>query len=173
MGYNIGIGEAKIEYWADDDIISVTAASASHNDAPDLGKGDISGKGNYRYPSYTAFSNWVDATGLRETFYELNEEMTERRKESGFPNPDYWQMRGGHPGCVPLTKEKYDAVKGALDKWKKDHPDAIMPTPENTQHLQGFEEDHVNDYTLGRLVWFEFWMKWALENCKMPVIYNS
>lgn len=166
MGYNIGIGELEVHYDVNGEYISIDAKGTTHPDAPEFGKGDISGKGNYRYPSYSAFAGWCDELNIRDVFYTEN-------------GTDYYSgkiryvMKGGHPGATPLTKEMYDTIKSTLDKYRIDHPDSILPTPENTQDLKPFDEDPIHDYTLARLVWFEFWMKWALENCKQPVISNS
>ena len=156
MGYNIGIGNASIRYEADDDFISMTVEHAEHPDAPDLGKGDVSGKGNFRYPSYGGFQEFLDKNGLSDVFLDETD-----------------NMQGGHPGIAVLTQKKYDRVKKALEKYKKANPHAILPTPENTAHEEDFKEHKDSDYNLGRLVWFEFWMKWALENCKYPAISNS
>lgn len=179
MGYNIGIGEAEINYYAEDNFLSISAEATTHPEAPDLGKGDVSGKGNYRYPSYCAFSNWCDETGLSDVFFQIDEERSRQRQLYGFKDPKCLVMQGGHPGAVPLTEEKWMMVKLALVKWRADHPNAIMPTVENTAHLGLWETDPRTvdgdqlDYTLGRLVWFEFWMRWALDNCKKPIISNS
>lgn len=171
MGLNIGIGQAKINYYPEDDYMNVSAELVEREDAPNLGKGDASGITNYRHPSYSSFFNWCKETNLIEVFYDIVED------NDGFAVGH--NMKGGHPGVSPLTQEKYIKVKEALEKYKLEHPSAIMPTPENTKHLDLMDIEHKTqdgqllDYTLGRLVWFEYWMKWVLENCKMPVISNS
>lgn len=164
MGYNIGIGELEVTY--NDEYISIDARAETHPDAPDLGNGDASGKGNYRYPGYSSFANWCDELNIRSVFYE----------EGGtdyYSGKVRWNMKGGHPGATPLTQSIYDTIKSTLDKYRLDHPNSVLPTAENTKDLKPFDDDPEHDYTLARLVWFEFWMKWALENCKQPVISNS
>jgi hypothetical protein len=34
----------------------------------------------------------------------------------------------------------------------------------------GFKDGQ--DFHGARLVWLEWWVRWALDNCKVPVIYN-
>jgi hypothetical protein len=152
VGYSIYIGEAMIEYWPEDGHMRIGVEPAEHPDAPDLGTGDISGHSNGRHPSYTSMHNFCKDTDLADVFYD-EEERT---------------LKGGHPGATPLTWDMYERVKNTLNKWKADHPNAIAPNPENTAHLE-----NSLDYTLGKLMWYEFWMRWALENCKMPTIANS
>lgn len=178
MGYSITLGEARIGYYPEDEYMKIEAEGMVHDDAPDLGRGDISGKSNQRHPSYTAFKKWCDETGLLEVFYETDDYKTEQRRMMGWEDPVYWQIKGGHPGATPITRDMYKKVKSALTKYRKKHPNAIMPSPENTEGfgpnalMTGEGMEHL-DYTLGRLVWFEFWMRWALENCKHPIIANS
>lgn len=52
-----------------------------------------------------------------------------------------------HPGAVVLTREHLAVVDGVAD-----------PEP---------------GYDLDRLVWLRWWMRWALDHCKVPVIANS
>jgi hypothetical protein len=67
-----------------------------------------------------------------------------------------------HPSCVPLTREDVDAVFNALQLYK------------NTTKLPpGWSADEKTyDYDLARLIWFEFWVRWAVENCQNPAIEN-
>jgi hypothetical protein len=67
-----------------------------------------------------------------------------------------------HPNCLPVTKEDVDAVFNALQLYKNT---ATLPP--------GWSDDEKTyDYDLARLIWFEFWMRWAVENCETPSFEN-
>lgn len=172
MGYNLHIGEAKISYEQPEELdengVSLECDTFEDEEAPDLGKGDVSGKTSCRYPSYCTFHGWAKDVGLLDVFYQDNGDGT------------FGEMRGGHPGAIAITPKMYNRVKEALDKWRAEHPDGIMPTPENTKDIPEWHEPGYTkeawekfDYMLGRLVWFEFWFRYALKNCKQPVLVNS
>jgi hypothetical protein len=36
----------------------------------------------------------------------------------------------------------------------------------------GYEGPARYDYMLARLIWLDWWMRWALENCETPAIEN-
>lgn len=57
-----------------------------------------------------------------------------------------------HPGCVGLTKEDVEIVADAL----KDY----VPKDED-------------DWNKNRLIWLDYWVRWAVENCETPAIENS
>lgn len=65
-----------------------------------------------------------------------------------------------HPGCVILNQSHYEEIHKALEDYK-----ATATNPPGFFHGQ--------DYNLARLMWLEFWVRWALENCETPAIYNS
>lgn len=65
-----------------------------------------------------------------------------------------------HPGCVILNRIHYGEIHNALENYKKT---ATQPP--------GFLSGQ--DHNLARLMWLEFWVKWALENCETPAIRNS
>lgn len=106
---------------------------------------------NMRSPSYSVWHNFCKNTGLYQLFYN----------EDG----NLW---ANHPGCVGITKEDADIVSAALAKYKLT---ATLPP--------GFEEgwNHTGpanyDYDLARLIWLEWWMRWAVENCETPAIQNG
>ena len=70
------------------------------------------------------------------------------------------KLFAAHPGCVILHQEHYDEIHNALEKYKQHHhlPPGFLPG---------------QDPNLARLMWLEFWVKWALENCETPAIRNS
>ena len=66
---------------------------------------------------------------------------------------------GGSDGnCFVLRTEHRDAVRDARVKWERAHPGAV---PGWAPGL---------DSTLAKLIWYEWWMTWALDNCERPAI---
>lgn len=53
-----------------------------------------------------------------------------------------------------------------------EHPGAVVLTREHLAIVEAVP-DPEHGYTLDRLVWLRWWMRWALDNCKVPVIANS
>lgn len=168
MGYNIKIGELKTssDYENDGTIegsyacVSGDCVDVENENAPDLGHGDISGKSNSRHPSYSAWAEFCRVADITKVFYEKN-------------SYNNWAMRGGHPGITPLTKEHLKTIRRAKKHYLLAHPNAICPTMQSCADPRSWDCGCVVDWTLGRLNWLEFWMSWALTNCKQPIIYNS
>lgn len=55
--------------------------------------------------------------------------------------------------AVILKKSHLETIQQTLVRWKEKHHE-----PNTTQYI---------------LIWLEFWVRWALENCERPAIYNS
>jgi hypothetical protein len=72
-----------------------------------------------------------------------------------------------HPGAVPLLPGDLEYVRAAR----------IRREQTNGGRPPGFWEDdgtdNGNDHTLARLLWLEFWIDWALDNCEVPIIQNT
>ena len=147
MGYYIAIGNAVPEFSKDDGYLHACwrVDETANEDAPNF-PGDIMTKNrNIRSPSYTGWSEFCEKVGLTELFFD--------RCEGLFRN---------HPGCVMITQEDYQIVADALEEYKK-----------HAQRPPGYDDFGNYDYNLARLMWLDYWMKWALENCETPAIYNS
>lgn len=57
-----------------------------------------------------------------------------------------------HPGCVGLTQDDVVIVSNALKNYvSKDE----------------------EDWNKNRLIWLDYWVRWAVENCETPAIENS
>lgn len=147
MGYSLIIGEAKIKFnnqYGLESTCGLTAEREHHEQAPAFGEPtDFT---NERWPSYSAWSDFCSAVGLKDVFYY----------DGG------GHLRGGHPGCVPVETAMQQRVKEALEVYKAKHPDAEATYA---------REDKVEGY-LCRLVWLDYWVTWALENCERPVFVN-
>lgn len=151
MGYTFTIGNAVPRHSTEDFpylSASWNVEAIEHPDAPNL-PNDFSGKRNERSPGYSIWANFLKEVGL----YDLL--MNER----GFPV-------GGHPGCWGLTREMADQISAARKRFEEK---AVLPP--------GFETfDHTGpanyDFTLARLIWLDWWVRWAVENCETPAIAN-
>lgn len=63
-----------------------------------------------------------------------------------------------HPGYVKVTPKLKAYINLVYESADKSEP-------------AGYE--HGQNAYLVRLEWLKFWIDWALENCKNPIIYNS
>jgi hypothetical protein len=147
MGYSIYIGEALPCDCKEPDCWyekkGMMLVEAAESREAPDGGGPI-GHGNWRGPSYSAWPNFTTAVGLDDLFWD---------KRTGL-------MRS-HPGTVPLKPEHLRAVQEARRKYKGTvHPDCLYP-------------GEVSAENKARLEWLEFWMNWALKNCKRPTFHNS
>lgn len=154
MGYTFVVGNAKPTHDKDDfpylrarwevDIKTLKSAPTFVND-------EMTGNSNSRSPSYTVWAEFARATGLYEFFFD-----------------DRGHLHAGHPGCVGITQEDADLVTAALNRYKSK---AVHP-PGFSDWYGKTPDDKPVDAHLARLIWLEFWMQWAVKNCKTPAIQN-
>lgn len=65
---------------------------------------------------------------------------------------DWWsKVADSHPGCYGLEQEDVDIVAEALKNY-------VSEGEEDWQHK--------------RLIWLDYWVRWAVENCETPAIEN-
>lgn len=152
MGYDFYIGEAEI----DPEDASVIVQRHAEPDAPSFPGDFLTQNGNSRHPSYSGWIEFVHAEGLDEVFY------------------DGKHLRGGHPGTLRLTPKILAAVRKSLAKHRKTGEPGWCDCATCDPHLLNRErEAHVElDGNLARLLWLEWWIDWALKNCKVPTLYN-
>ena len=159
MGYDIYIGEARIDGEHHDEEITVDVGSVTLAEAPAFPNDVRSDHVNHRHPSYTGWVDWTETVGLHSMFFDV----------------DAGLMRA-HPGTFRLLPEHLDKIAKALKKWRAAHPYAepgwcgcMICAPMFEKH----DALHVErDGQLARLMWLEWWVRWALANCKMPCIHN-
>lgn len=162
MGYNFTIGNAVPEFRNEDGELSArwVVEGASSDDAPTFPNDDATGNGNGRSPSYSVWADFCRDTGLYDLFYD----------ERG-------HLHAGHPGCVMLKRSDLERVKEARDEWQKKAtlPPGFAGYPEFNKEKQEWEhaDDGKYDGALARLIWMEWWMAWALDNCETPAIQNT
>lgn len=142
MSYDIYIGQATVADNGEGEYMA-TVAERHEQKAPRFDNDEMTGNGNSRHPGYSQWSGWCDVSGLTALFFD---------EETGI-------MRR-HPGTFSLNHEHLMTVSAALRKWKEQSPAAVA----------GFA--HGQDPVLARLVWLDWWIRWALQNCDAPAIHN-
>lgn len=149
----IGIGEAVITSDHDGKLI-VSVVLRSHPDAPRF-PGDAIPGCNFRYPSApTMWNAFLKETGLVSLFADRGEGL----------------MRAS--GCIEFHAVHVDIVHKARVRFEKRHPDAKPGF--NPSVATGDPAIYsIDDATLARLIWLDWWMSWSFANCKISAIYNA
>jgi hypothetical protein len=164
MGYTIKIGQA--EPIADHDEYQnheygFGVAELELPDAPRI-EGDVNQCKNYRWPSYSVWTEFTRDVGLYSLFFDDSD---------GLIRP--------HPGVIVLRPEHGATIRGALEAYRLKHPGAVARFdvfPPGTSAVEEFRApaQHPNcDYSLARLEWLSWWVDWALANCSRPAMENS
>lgn len=148
MGYTITIGQLRVDKSPDDGLdcscMRFDADGVKHDGAPAFG--EPTDHTNERWPSYSAWSNFLKAVDLYGVFYY----------GSG-------HLIGGHPGIRLVTQELVSAVSSALTGYRERNPGVEA----------AFNEGDERCGYLCRLIWLDYWLRWSIENCETPVIANS
>jgi hypothetical protein len=153
MGYNLTIGNAVLgEACPDTHVYSVDVDGASHPDAPAFG--EPTDGTSQRWPSYSGWSEFCKEVGLTELFYD---------RECG--------LLSRHPGTFALTQGHLDTIAAALKHRRATNGGKEPGFPDETP--EGELIDNGKDGQLARLVWLEYWVRWALENCERPAMRNT
>lgn len=167
MSYDIYIGKAELSVPSKSDLedgynhLSVSVNGMALPDAPTFPGDGMTKNGNSRHPGYSQWSEFCRRVGLYDLFFD-NERGLIRE----------------HPGCFVLTKGHADEIHDALEKWQKDHP-KLEPgwcecTSKECASMMGNKDaKHVErDPALARLIWLDWWVRWALKNCEVPAMAN-
>lgn len=143
MGYSITIGELLIE--------------TRPEDAMECSGLWFSAKGE-RHDNAPAFGEPTDFTNERWPSYSAWHNFT---KHCGLYDLFFCEghLIGGHPGVRLLTTEILEAIEAS-----RTGLESTTPAPVASLDL---------DSNYCRLLWLEYWVRWALQNCKTPVIANS
>lgn len=164
MGYIITIGEAYINDDRDGHV-RILAHVETNPNAPS--HCPYTGIGNQRSPSYGQWSEFCRDAGIETLFYGKGWSQIER---GYLPCPDDFHREtplfADHPGASRILPEDLEYIRQA--RIKREHSNGgrkpgFISTP---------DDDQTVDSTLARLLWLEFWMNWALLNCKIPIIEN-
>lgn len=178
MGYNLRIGQAILEY--DEDRVAVDCEEVTLENAP--AHGEPTDGTNARWPSYSAWADSMRALGMMDVMFNMRNggagSFTRNEKERS-------PLLEQHPGATPVTIEHAEEVEEKLSAYKAMHPDHIAQYPPLKPNAKPVvegstfyrQEDYVDDPRYdGNLVrgeWLAFWLRWAVENCSMPVFVNS
>ena len=160
MSYSIYIGNAELagelddgEYRASYEVPEVTLP-----DAPAFPFDEMSQNKNGRHPGYSQWDMFCQSAGLRDLFFDA----------------DAGLMRQ-HPGCFAITPDHLEHVRSRRMEWERRHPNAVPGFDFSPRMHQPTQDDGVRDRdgVLARLLWLEWWMEWALQNCERPAIANQ
>ena len=152
MGYSFKIGNGKFVTYSDDgETYSRWEVENVHlENAPVFENDSLTGNSNSRHPSYTGWHDFCTQAG--EEVFNLFYVSPRGHHGPGTLIPD-------HPGGAKLEQKHLEIIKNARIR------------RENIGGKPGFNDDQ--DYTLARLMWLEFWIEWALNNCENPMFVNS
>jgi len=120
-------------------------------------------EGNTRSPGYTQMKIFAQETGLFDFFFDRDKGLLRRI-----------------PGVFPIMKGHLKSLTKARENWEKTHPDCknLLPSPSKTPEDYQMDDPRYTeleqsfDWNYAKLLWYEWWFEWALENCHMPVICN-
>jgi hypothetical protein len=168
MSYDIYIGEAALDVPSAEDrneswgnYLNVSVAPLTLPEAPSF-PGDGPGHENHRHPGYGQWSEFLQRVGLYELFFESDSGLMRR-----------------HPGASLLRQSDADAIRAALDRWRSIHPgtvpgwcECVGCRPYRRPEAEAPPHDANLDPNLARLIWLDWWVGWALANCKVPAIRN-
>jgi hypothetical protein len=171
MSYSIFIGEARVEEPSLEDFkefgftqLDVTVDEVRSDLAPTFSGDDLTENSNGRHPSYVAWAEFAKATGLHGFFFD---------KEIG--------LMSQHPGAARLHPEHGQQVRNALKAYRQRYPytkAGWCPCAECQALTRDREAPHDEEIDegssghLARLLWLDFWITWALANCKIPTLCN-
>lgn len=160
MGYTLTIGEAKPcpPDPSDEPGGSFTwdVDEMSHDDAP-RAPNDANPGANFRWPSYGVWADFARDVGLYDMLIDRDGEGT---------------LMPRHPGIAPLYPWHRDRVSAALADFRAKHPAAVARFSDNPM---GGDADPMAgaNASLARLEWLDWWIRWAIDNCKHPAMSNS
>lgn len=148
MGYIIQIGNAIPLVDEDSDILEWQIEDFCHEECPTF-PGD-SRKYNYRAPSYSVWDDFCEAVGLEDMFY--------RHLPDG---------RTTGKGFIYLAEKHLELVSRRLIEYKG-RMKVTIPPGYGGRHERNHPSIPEYDDYLARLIWLEFWTKWAISNCETP-----
>jgi len=167
MSYDIYIGNGVMEPVEDEEYVTAYSRIVNHKvkyfdltvqgverpDAPTFPNDEMTGNSNNRHPGYSQWSEFCEQAGIESLFFNRTDGL----------------MRE-HPGYQPLEPIHAEIIESALNGYKELHPDAVPGFEAWTWNDDAPEVGY--DPILARLIWLDWWVKWALMNCENPGIHN-
>ena len=123
MGYSIYIGEGYEV--TEDDWTHPTVDEVYLPEAPAFPGDEATNNYNRRWPSYSAWGNFLEDVGLYSVFLGPNGLMAE------------------HPGMKPFTQTHAELFDLQLERYREKHPQAVPQ----------YRDRYPHDYNLARLMW--------------------
>jgi hypothetical protein len=145
MGYSIVIGEAEVvtdpdEYFAEYQVKEILPYDIATIHPNSLDK--VYAKGNKMYIGYILYHAWLKEVGLEGVL--SSKDLEEEAK-----------------ALIKITPMMLILVRVRIKKHKEEYPESLPILNEKGLTSNGI---------LARLVWFEYWMDWALRNSDLPTI---
>lgn len=171
MGYTLTIGEATLHFVPEDQYLRIEAQRATQPGAPNHDR--FTGNGNSRSPSYTGWKEFCEEAGISELFYGGGWDREARGyRECSENYHRSTPLLAEHPGSQPLCDGDLKEVRAARMHREKNNGGR---EPGFWDYDKETHQDIPNDKdsTLARLLWLEFWIAWALENCRIPILQNT
>lgn len=172
MGYNIAIGEACFDGDRDEAYLRVWVEGEAHEEAPTFPNDTLTGNSNSRSPGYSAWTNFCRDVGLYGMFYGRDG----RRDPYMEPDPDSHReapVLAEHPGFAAINQADVLAVKRALDEHIAKYGELTPGFRTWDEREEDAPPDAMQCAQRARLIWLDYWCRWAVENCKWPIIANS
>ncbi|MEK3849952.1 MULTISPECIES: hypothetical protein [Paenibacillus] len=144
MGYNIGIGEAILHVDKNDGQITVEIERVEVAEAP-----------VWELPENDPFP---DLVGKGNFTYPSNSGFARFSSATGLKDVLF---NFDSTATTLIKDDDLKIIRRAKEQWITDHPKSIAGWRRN--------EDDI----LAKLIWYEFWFEWALNNCKIPAIQCS
>lgn len=157
MGYNITIGELEISKEPDDGLdcpcLYFHAKGTRRDDAPAFG--EPTDYTNQRWPGYDSWSDVLSHADMYDLFFEDG------------------RLIGGHPGVRLVTPELVTVVGVRKADFERRYPHVVATYGDPPSHMEEDPSNPPENETYCRVVWLDYWLRWALENCETPVIANT
>jgi len=163
MGYTVAIGDLKHhepEYDEDrhEFLYTTGAVYTTHVDAPNEA---YLGRCNTRSPTYSVWSEVCNDLGLKGL---LNNSPTSSK---GFNAKEVIMIDEEFVKEFTILAELFRKNNPTIvPKYTDDTPDTTDTTDEEMKYM-------VLCGSMVRLVWLEFWIDWAVKNCKTPVMVTT
>lgn len=150
MSYDIYIGNAELRTYRDEhgepEMYRIVVEHMTNPEAPVFPGDEMTGNGNSRHPGYTQWGEFLRMVGLSDLF---------NSREDG--------LMYEHPGNAALREAHAKEIEEALEDHRLIYPEAVP---------RFGDEARPEDAALARLIWLDWWVKYALKNCERPCIYN-
>lgn len=172
MGYSLIIGEAAFEGSKEDAYLQIWADPQSHDTAPVFPNDEMTGNSNYRSPSYCGWSDFCRDVGLYGMFFGIDG----RHNPYMEGDPDCHRevpILAEHPGYALLNEQDVLAVRQALDRHIAEHGHVEPGFRSWDERPEDAPANATACAQRARLLWLHYWTKWAVENCKWPILANS